>query len=388
MTKSREQSEAEKAPVDRFAEGQANSVRSYNFAKSPAPNEHLDLFYVQASPEQIKGAVADLRGTPQAFPSVTYSVAQPVVENEVLESLEERNRQLSRDKVAENKAADGDTIDGSTVNAPAAVNRRAAAGRGGRGGGQSFGISGPADEARSKSGGGGGFGGGIGRGAAAQNSFGGGGFGGNAAQPAPAQNLSASEPSKEAELKKWNDAADAKLPERDKMDFDADKAKCGAEAGGAVRVNPHNRRAWRHRWKSAACNRAGHNEWNYRRWAGGWRLAWNRQRRNLMTKPIPSPHSRPATPAARKLTSMRRSGLELYLKPSKELPLGEVDVAAVSCRGANVRRETSRCPRHRCRSIENSWSGTAVQLFQCQRGGSNGSVERQPLLPVHRPPRW
>ncbi len=372
VTKSREQSEAEKTPVDRFAEGQANSVRSYNFAKSPAPNEHLDLFYVVASPEQIRGAVADLRGTPQAFPSVTYSVAQPVVEKELLESLGQRNRQLSRDKVAESNAADGGTVDGSTVDAPAAVNRRSAAGRGGRSGGQSFGISGQSDEARSKSGGGGGFGGGMGRGAAAQNSFGGGGFGGNAAQPAPAQNLSASEPSKEAELKKWNEAADAKLPERDKMDFDAEKQSAAqkpaarpsepAQSSGAVSQLQTDGEQ-RGRAQRLELPELG------RRLAAGVESA---------TPKFDDQTDRKATQPARDFGGKEaqadaKDGLELYLKPSKELPLGQLQQSPPPVAAAPMSKAAD------ARGTDADRSKRGDQGLQFNYSNANGAVQTVPL---------
>jgi anti-sigma factor RsiW len=372
VTKSREQSEAEKALVDRFAEGQANSVRSYNFAKSPAPNEHFDFYYVQASPEQIKGAVADLRGTPQAFPSVTYSAAQPVVENEVLESLGQRNRQLSREKAAESIVADSGTVDGSPVDAPAAVNRRGTAARGGRGGGQRYGISGQADEARSNPGGGG-FGGGMG-GAGAQNSFGGGGFGGNAAQPAPAQNLSASESSKEAELKKWNEAADAKLPERDKIDFDANQQSAArkpaalpneaAQSAGAV-TPLQTDGVQRGRAQRLALPELG------RRLAAGAESATPKFNDQTDAKPAQQNNDG----GGKQAQAGAKDGLELYLKPSKELPLSEVQqpqppVAAVPTSGEKQAD---------ARGADADLSKRRDQGLQFNYSNANGAVQTVPL---------
>jgi hypothetical protein len=373
-TKSREQSEAEKAPVDRFAEGQANSVRSYNFAKSPAPNEHLDFYYVQASPEQIKGAVADLRGTPQAFPSVTYSVAQPVVENEVLESLGQRNRQLSREKMADSNVANSGTVDGSTVDTPAAVSRRSAAGRGGRGGGQGYGISGQADEARSKSGGGAGFGGGLGRGAAAQNSFGGGGFGGNAAQPAPAQNLSASDPSKEAELKKWNEAADAKLPERDKIAFDAEKQSAAqqpaarpsepAQSSGAATplLIGGVQQGLAQRLELPALGR---------RLAAGAESATPK-----FDDQTDGKTARQNNDAGGKQAHVdAKSGLELYLKPAKELPLGEATGPAPPVAAAPMSGEKT----SDARDADADRSKRRGQELQFNYSNANGAIQTVPL---------
>jgi anti-sigma factor RsiW len=368
VTKSREQSEAEKAPVDRFAEGQANSVHSYNFAKSPAPNEHLDLFYVVASPEQLREAVADLRGTPQAFPSVTYSAAQPAVENEVLKSLEQRNRQLSRDKVAENKAADGDTIDGSTVDVPAAVNRRAAAGRGGRGGGQNFGISGQAGEARSKSGGGGGFGGGMG-GGAAQNSF-----GGNAAQPAPAQNLSASEPSKEAEAKKWNDAADAKRSERDKMDFDANQ-QSAAQKPAARPSEPAQSAGAVTQMQTDGVQRGRAERLNLPEL--GRRLAADAEsaapKVDDQTDRKPAQQNNDA--GGKQAQAGAKDGLELYLKSSKELPLGEGQQSPPSVAAAPMSGEKQTD----ARGTGNDLSKLSGHGLQFGDSNANGAVQTAPL---------
>ena len=372
-TKSREQSEAEKAPVDRFAAGQANGVHSYNFANPSAPNEHLDLFYVVASPEQLKEAVADLRGTPQAFPSVTYSAAQPAVENEVLESLGERNRQLSRDKAAESNVADSGTVDGSTVDAPAAVNRRGAAGRGGRGGGQNFGISGQAGEARSKSGGGGGFGGGGGA-CAGSKQLRRRRFRRQRCELAPVQNLSATESSKEAESKKWNDSGDAKLPERHNLDFDAEK-QSAAQKPAARPSEPAQSSGGVTQLQIGAVQQGRAQRVDLP--ALGRRLAADVESATpKFDDQTDTKSAQPAHDSGRKEANAdAKDGLELYLKPSKELPLGQLQQQPPSVAGLPMSGEKQAD----ARGADADLSKRRDQGLQFNYSNANGAVQTVPL---------
>jgi hypothetical protein len=156
-------------------------------ASQPLANGKLDLIYVEASPEQIRGALADLREAPQDFPSVTLS-ADPSLEKQMLGSVQLRGTVVA---------------DPLSTQTPVVGNAG-----GGHGGGERIGALGSS----------GGFGGGsaiAGRGGAVGNSTIGAprGIRADVGNTVPAQNRPAREMSKEADLQRSIGGAERQLSE-------------------------------------------------------------------------------------------------------------------------------------------------------------------------------